>query len=307
MRAQAKEKVDSATKLILQAKSTKMELDGEEESKQSSMISEQDHDKLESESVSTIEKAKLICKLAKDSPGLNQLVKELKKLIRDLNCVFEWHDGILVESMQQGGLLLIDEISLANDSVLERLNSIFEPERTLILSEKSSEIAVKIQAAPAFSIVATMNPSGDFGKKELSPAMRNRMTEIWVDSYFSQPELVNLCMERLNSQMFTNASELNKVDLFMMINQKVKSTELAQKDAEKISLCVLNVVMQTNFYLGYEYFAMTRRAVSLRDILNLVDFMQMAVLQLNLPIAQAFRHSVELVIIDGLCLGLDVP
>jgi len=40
--------------------------------------------------------------------------------------VFEWHDGILVEAMQEGALLLIDEISLANDSVLERLNSVFE-------------------------------------------------------------------------------------------------------------------------------------------------------------------------------------
>lgn len=58
--------------------------------------------------------------------------------------VFEWHDGILVESMNQGGLLLIDEISLANDSVLERLNSVFEAERTLVLSEKSSTEAIKI-------------------------------------------------------------------------------------------------------------------------------------------------------------------
>jgi len=38
-------------------------------------------------------------------------------------------------------------------------------------------------------MVATMNPSGDFGKKELSPALRNRMTEIWVESYFLQDEL----------------------------------------------------------------------------------------------------------------------
>lgn len=58
--------------------------------------------------------------------------------------VFEWHDGILVEAMQAGGLLLIDEISLANDSVLERLNSVFEQERMLILSEKSSSEAIKI-------------------------------------------------------------------------------------------------------------------------------------------------------------------
>ncbi len=27
--------------------------------------------------------------------------------------------------------------------------------------------------------MSTMNPGGDFGKKELSPALRNRLTEIW--------------------------------------------------------------------------------------------------------------------------------
>lgn len=61
-----------------------------------------------------------------------------------MNCVFEWHDGILVEAMTQGGLLLIDEISLANDSVLERLNSVFEEGRTLVVTEKSSAEAVKV-------------------------------------------------------------------------------------------------------------------------------------------------------------------
>jgi midasin len=88
--------------------------------------------------------------------------------------------------------LLIDEISLANDSVLERLNSVFEADRMLVLSEKSSSEAIKIVAEGDFNIVATMNPSGDFGKKELSPALRNRMTEIWVESYFLQDHLINL-------------------------------------------------------------------------------------------------------------------
>ena len=31
-----------------------------------------------------------------------------------------------------------------------------------------------IQADPGFLLVATMNPGGDFGKKELSPALTNR-------------------------------------------------------------------------------------------------------------------------------------
>jgi midasin len=115
-------------------------------------------------------------------------------LQEDLSCVFEWHDGILIEAMQKGGLLLIDEISLANDSVLERLNSVFEADRQLMLTEKQSVDGdtMKIQAHPKFNMVATMNPSGDFGKKELSPALRNRMTEIWVESYFLQNELTSL-------------------------------------------------------------------------------------------------------------------
>ena len=93
--------------------------------------------------------------------------------------IFEWQDGVLINAMREGGLLLIDEISLANDSVLERLNSVFETERTLILAEKASTSVIKIIGAENFGIVSTMNPSGDFGKKELSPALRNRMTEIW--------------------------------------------------------------------------------------------------------------------------------
>lgn len=43
-----------------------------------------------------------------------------------------WQDGPLVQAMRAGHLFLVDEISLANDSVLERLNSVLEPERTLV-------------------------------------------------------------------------------------------------------------------------------------------------------------------------------
>lgn len=68
--------------------------------------------------------------------GDDMAAREIKRLLDDMSCVFEWHDGILIEAMQKGGLLLIDEISLANDSVLERLNSVFEAERTLVLTEK---------------------------------------------------------------------------------------------------------------------------------------------------------------------------
>ena len=98
----------------------------------------------------------------------------------DSRALFTWTDGPLVKAMRQGHLLLLDEISLADDSVLERLNSVLESARTLTLAEKNEADVIK--ASDGFALMATMNPGGDYGKKELSPALRNRFTEIWVSS-----------------------------------------------------------------------------------------------------------------------------
>jgi midasin len=46
------------------------------------------------------------------------------------------YDGPLVEAMKRGQMLLLDEIALAEDAVLERLNSVLESGRTLLLAEK---------------------------------------------------------------------------------------------------------------------------------------------------------------------------
>ncbi|CAK7224448.1 AAA ATPase midasin [Sporothrix curviconia] len=98
--------------------------------------------------------------------------------------LFEWSDGSLVHAMKTGSFFLLDEISLADDSVLERLNSVLEPQRMLLLAEKGvgegDDADATITAQQTFQFLATMNPGGDFGKKELSPALRNRFTEIWV-------------------------------------------------------------------------------------------------------------------------------
>ena len=75
--------------------------------------------------------------------------------------------------MKEGAMFLVDEISLADDSVLERLNSVLEPERTLLLAEKGASAGANEQdvdvivAKDTFRVIATMNPGGDFGKKEV--------------------------------------------------------------------------------------------------------------------------------------------
>jgi len=110
--------------------------------------------------------------------------------------LFEWCDGSLVHAMKGGQYFLLDEISLADDSVLERLNSVLEPQRMLLLAEKGVEDA-SVQALEGFQFFATMNPGGDFGKKELSPALRNRFTEIWVPPLSEGEDIRSIVVAKL--------------------------------------------------------------------------------------------------------------
>jgi len=66
--------------------------------------------------------------------ALEQIKLDLNGLHQKWRSIFVWQDGPLVEAMRDGDLFLVDEISLADDSVLERLNSVLEPERMLVSS-----------------------------------------------------------------------------------------------------------------------------------------------------------------------------
>ncbi|KAF7197655.1 Midasin [Pseudocercospora fuligena] len=110
--------------------------------------------------------------------------------------LFEWVDGSLVEAMRAGELFLLDEISLADDSVLERLNSVLEPSRSILLAEKGA-LDSSVTAATGFQFFATMNPGGDYGKRELSPALRNRFTEIWVPAMSDMDDVLQIVQSKL--------------------------------------------------------------------------------------------------------------
>ena len=78
--------------------------------------------------------------------------------------------------------------------------SVLEPGRTLMLAEKGGAGAEEITAAPGFRLVATMNPGGDYGKRELSPALSNRFTTVWVPPIEDLSELAALLNARLASK-----------------------------------------------------------------------------------------------------------
>lgn len=63
---------------------------------------------------------------------LEEMKSDLLQLHEKWQTIFSWQDGPLVQAMKAGDLFLVDEISLADDSVLERLNSVLEAERKLV-------------------------------------------------------------------------------------------------------------------------------------------------------------------------------
>ncbi|KAI0199535.1 hypothetical protein F4808DRAFT_461631 [Astrocystis sublimbata] len=135
--------------------------------------------------------------------------------------LFEWADGSLVQSMCSGQYFLLDEISLADDSVLERLNSVLEPKRTILLAEKGIDNSF-VEADVGFQFLATMNPGGDFGKKELSPALRNRFTEIWVPPLSGTDDILHIVMSKLKQEYRSFATAL--VEFANWFGQSFRST-----------------------------------------------------------------------------------
>ncbi|KAK9498536.1 hypothetical protein O3M35_003147 [Rhynocoris fuscipes] len=146
--------------------------------------------------------------------------------------LFEWVDGPLVNAMKTGQIFLADEISLADDSVLERLNSLLEPERILLISEKGSGDDLEIIAEKDFRFISTMNPGGDFGKKELSPALRNRLSEIWCEGPKNQNDLIQIIEHNVKSGLFFGNQQDGSSGVGIAIYnfvQWLKSTEFGKR------------------------------------------------------------------------------
>lgn len=190
------------------------------------------------------------------------------KLLR-AQSIFEWRDGPLIEAMRNGEVFLLDEISLAEDSVLERLNSVLELERTIVLAERGGggDESPQIEADDGFRLVATMNPGGDYGKKELSPALRNRFTEIWV------PQIDD------------------RHDLELIADNLWKS-----KDLQLFTAPLLDFVEWLCARIG------DRSILTLRDILAWITFVNHMHIstESSLTSKEIFHHAAHMTYLDGL-------
>ncbi|CAD2215296.1 hypothetical protein AGDE_13628 [Angomonas deanei] len=112
-----------------------------------------------------------------------------------------------------------------------------------------------------------MNPGGDFGKKELSPALRNRFTEIYVRPTTDENELTQILSKRLDPNLAEWASRMASV--------LVKVSQLGNNSGV--------------------------RHVSIRDIISWASFMNAA--NGNCSEDVSFLHGLDAVVLDGIGVG----
>lgn len=208
--------------------------------------------------------------LSIDHPDIIVEAGSLKSRLARSKALFEWSDGPLIQAMKTGEIFLLDEISLAEDAVLERLNSVLETSRTIVLAEKGTEDST-LTASPLYQFCATMNPGGDFGKKELSPALRNRFTEIWVPSVSEDEDILQILRATLRDDRAHLAPSM---------------------------------VSFAQFFCRTFTSALTSPSVSIRDLLAWARFSNLR----DLDFREAFVQGAALVYIDALgamMLGYD--
>lgn len=186
------------------------------------------------------------------------------------NKIFEWADGPLVQAMQDGSYFMADEISLAEDSVLERLNCVLEPDRTVLLAEKCGIVSENevsegiadeflIQARQGFQFLATMNPGGDFGKKELSPALRNRFTEIWCQPSTTRADLIEVANNCIMNQL--EDVPANKTEILQVATYIVDIIFYIKNIFDKFKFSIRDILAMANYVVSNTGLSFAEKAI----------------------------------------------
>ena len=93
---------------------------------------------------------------------------------------FAWCDGVLLQAIKEGHWLLIDEMNLAQQSILEGLNAILDHRRSVYIPELNQEFTCH----PDFYVFACQNPSqssaSTSGRKTLPKSFLNRFAKIYL-------------------------------------------------------------------------------------------------------------------------------
>ncbi|RRT66389.1 hypothetical protein B296_00040228 [Ensete ventricosum] len=91
---------------------------------------------------------------------------------------FEWVSGILIKAIENGEWVVLQNANLCNPTVLDRINSLVEPNGSITINEcgLADGKPLVLDAHPKFQMFLTVDPTHG----EVSRAMRNRGVEIFL-------------------------------------------------------------------------------------------------------------------------------
>jgi MoxR-like ATPase len=114
-----------------------------------------------------------------DNKSVDEMVGTL---IQNDEGAFVYVPAELIQAMRSGGAYFVDELNLSQ--MPEYLNVVMDkgeiplPDGTIVKAQKG------------FKIIAAMNPSREKGRSTLSPALKSRWHEIWVEDSSDRGELI---------------------------------------------------------------------------------------------------------------------
>ncbi|MBI2376681.1 MAG: AAA family ATPase [Deltaproteobacteria bacterium] len=108
-----------------------------------------------------------------------------------------WVDGPVIRALKKGEVLLLDEMNLARPEVLERLNSLFDDDGNVVLTEHHNEV---VKPDKNFRFFATMNPASYSGRARLSDAMKSRWTCVFAHG-LTQADLTKVMTTKYGAQI----------------------------------------------------------------------------------------------------------
>lgn len=125
---------------------------------------------------------------------LQQNLSFLSSIVRNRGTLntgghFEWVDSKIVRALKIGQFICLEHVNLCSSAILDRLNSVFETDGKLLLSEKgveSNNQSESVSRHKEFRAFLTMDPRNG----EISRAMRNRCIELsLVGDTYSRDDL----------------------------------------------------------------------------------------------------------------------
>lgn len=155
---------------------------------------------------------------------------------------FEWVDSKIVRALKIGQFICLEHVNLCSSAILDRLNSVFETNGKLLLSEKgvlSNNQSESVSKHSDFRAFLTLDPRNG----EISRAMRNRCVEINVgtDTY-STDDLKCLIYENGIQQM-------HLIDWTLRVHLRVQ--QISEFHAFNVShLCKYAFLIGQNLRLG---------------------------------------------------------